>query len=154
VDTSALAAGKPLEGRLALVTGANRGLGLAIAEDLARNGAMIAAVSRDAMRDGEALERIAAIGGVVKRFQADLRLEVEIEQLVDDVNEEFGRVDIIVNNAGITREEGIQTETLQGWQDILATNLTAPFLLVRHAVKYLVSSSGASIVNIGSILGS
>ena len=75
--------------------------------------------------------------------------EDDVERVVATVVGEHGRIDILVNNAGIGRLEGIDTETLDGWNDVLATNLTAPFSLLRRAAEHLKASSGASVVNIG-----
>lgn len=145
--------GEALDGRVAIVTGASRGIGRAIAVDLAANGARIAAVSRDRTSTEETLRKIADVGGTGVYLEADVRLEQEIKEVIDAVVSEFSRLDIIINNAGIARPFGAHSEDLDGWNDVLATDLTAPFLIVRYSVKYLEASPAASVINIGSVLG-
>jgi 3-oxoacyl-[acyl-carrier protein] reductase len=142
-----------LAGRVALVTGASRGIGRAIAVDLARNGAQVAACSRDAEQTAETARRCEAVGGGADVFLVDLRSPNEAQQLVDSVVERFGRLDILVNNAGIARDAGGLSETLEGWSEVLATNLTAPFLLARRAADHLAAHGHGTIVNVGSVMG-
>jgi NAD(P)-dependent dehydrogenase (short-subunit alcohol dehydrogenase family) len=142
-----------LYGRVALVTGASRGIGRAIALDLARNEAAIAAASRDGGAMGETLEQIEALGGKGLPFEADLRHEDEIVNLIEDVVHALGGLDVLVNNAGVSRLQGADTESREGWDEVITTNLTAPFLLVRHAAKHLKASGAGAVVNVGSVLG-
>jgi 3-oxoacyl-[acyl-carrier protein] reductase len=142
-----------LGGRVALVTGASRGIGRAIAVDLAENGATVAASGRDRERTAETVRLIEAAGGGADAFVADLRSTDQTEALIGSVVDRFGRLDILVNNAGISRTAGGLSETLQGWNEVLATNLTAPFLLARRAAERLASCGHGAIVNVGSVMG-
>jgi 3-oxoacyl-[acyl-carrier protein] reductase len=142
-----------LRERVALVTGASRGIGRAIALDLARHDTVVAAASRDVPATQSTLESIVAEGGKASLFEADLREEHRIVDLIEQVVSELGRLDVLVNNAGVSRLEGASTESLEGWNDLIATNLTAPFLLVRHSVKHLKRSGSGAVVNVGSVLG-
>jgi NAD(P)-dependent dehydrogenase (short-subunit alcohol dehydrogenase family) len=142
-----------LGGRIALVTGASRGIGRAIAVDLARNGATVAACSRDREGTDETVGLIEAAGGAAAAFVVDLRSPDQTEALVGSVVERFGQLDILVNNAGISRTAGGLSETLEGWSEVLATNLTAPFLLARRTADHLAASGHGAIVNVGSVMG-
>jgi NAD(P)-dependent dehydrogenase (short-subunit alcohol dehydrogenase family) len=128
-----------LSGRVAVVTGASRGIGRAIALDLARRGATVACASRDLPRAGETANEA---GG--RAFALDVRDDASVERLAHDVVEAFGGVDILVNNAGIGPGS---------WEDVLATNLTGPHLCVRHLLPQLERSGRGAIVNVGSING-
>jgi 3-oxoacyl-[acyl-carrier protein] reductase len=142
-----------LAGRIALVTGASRGIGRAIAVDLARSGATVAACSRDREQTAETVRLIEAVGGGADAFLADLRSPDQTDALIGSVVERLGGLDILVNNAGIARTAGGLSETLEGWNDVLATNLTAPFLLARRAVEHLAARGHGAIVNVGSVMG-
>jgi NAD(P)-dependent dehydrogenase (short-subunit alcohol dehydrogenase family) len=142
-----------LAGRVALVTGASRGIGRAIAVDLAWAGAEVAACSRDRERTAETVRTIEAAGGRAAAFVVDLRSVDDTEGLVGSAVERFGRLDILVNNAGISRTAGGLSETLEGWNEVLATNLTAPFLLARRAADHLAAGGHGAIVNVGSVMG-
>jgi NAD(P)-dependent dehydrogenase (short-subunit alcohol dehydrogenase family) len=142
-----------LKGRVAIVTGASRGIGRAVATDLAAHGAYVAAASRDEERTGETVAAIESAGGNASFFATNVQSEDDIQRLVGRVAADHGRIDILVNNAGIARLEGVGSETMAGWNDVLTTNLTAPFLLVHHAASHLKASGVASVVNIGSVLG-
>jgi NAD(P)-dependent dehydrogenase (short-subunit alcohol dehydrogenase family) len=142
-----------LGGRVALVTGASRGIGRAIAVDLAENGATVAASSRDRERTAETVRLIEVAGGGADAFVAVHRSTDQTEALIGSVVDRFGRLDILVNNAGISRTAGGLSETLEGWNEVLATNLTAPFLLARQAAERLASCGHGAIVNVGSVMG-
>jgi NAD(P)-dependent dehydrogenase (short-subunit alcohol dehydrogenase family) len=142
-----------LAGRVAIVTGASRGIGRAICLDLGRHGAVVAATSRNRALGEETVSLVSVEGGSARFFEVDVRDEDQVDRLIQAVIEQFGQLDIVVNNAGISRLQGIDTENLAGWSEVLATNLTAPFLLVRHALPHLKASSAAAVVNVGSVLG-
>lgn len=143
----------PLSGRVAIVTGASRGIGRAVALDLATRGANVIAASRDEEKTRETISAIERAGGKAALVLADVQSEDEVKRLVEAAIDSQGRIDILVNNAGIARLEGVESESLAGWNDVLTTNLTAPFLLVHHAAQHLKASDAASIINIGSVLG-
>lgn len=126
------------EGKVALVTGASSGMGQATAAMLAERGARVFTAQRGAA-DHEAIE-------------ADLILPMAPEAVVVEVAEKAGRLDILINNAGMMREGTVEEMPLSDWHDQIALNLTAPFLLTRYAMPWLRKTKGA-IVNVGSIEG-
>jgi NAD(P)-dependent dehydrogenase (short-subunit alcohol dehydrogenase family) len=138
--------------RVALVTGATRGIGRAIALELAAQGCSVAAGGRDERALDALTGELVAGGADATGFVTDLADRAQAESLVDRCLARFGRLDVLVNNAGISNERGIDGETVEGWEETLAVNLTAPFLLARSAREPLRSSRG-TIVNIGSALG-
>lgn len=132
--------------RVALVTGGGRGLGLAIARRLAADGARIAIVGRN--RD--VLEKAAASFDVESLpITADLTVMTDLDRAFGEVRSWAGRLDIVVNNAGIAHEAAFTSITRESWEAVLATNLTAPFLVMQRAVELM--TGGGSVVNIGSI---
>jgi 2-dehydro-3-deoxy-L-rhamnonate dehydrogenase (NAD+) len=140
-----------LETKVAIVTGAARGIGLAIAERFVREGARVAMVDRDAA----ALEAAAkAQGGAAVAVVADVTRTADVNRTVHDTRERWGRVDIVVNNAGITgRSYPIWELTDEDWQQVLAVDLTSVFLMCRAAVRVMLEQGGGRIVNIASIAG-
>jgi 3-oxoacyl-[acyl-carrier protein] reductase len=140
--------GIDLSGRVAVVTGASRGIGRAIAIDLAARGARVACASRDRALAGET-----AAGANGMAFTCDVRSEESVQALCDDVLRELGPVDILVNNAGVAVIEPIEGASTEGWNDVIASNLTAAFLTMRAFAEPLARSGRGAIVNIGSING-
>ena len=142
-----------LSGRVAVVTGASRGIGRAIAVDLAGRGAAVGCASRDVDSTDATVHAIADAGGAAERFAVDVRSEESIEALAAAVVERFGRADILVNNAGIAILEGAADGTRAGWQEVIDTNLTAPYLCTLHLAEELGRSGHGAVVNVGSING-
>ena len=140
------------DARVALVTGATRGIGRAVARNLAGHGYTIAAVGRGSDGVNDVADELASTGVPTRGFAADLADPKQVMTLVDACLDVFGRLDVLVNNAGISTERGLADETREGWDETLAVNLTAPFLLVRRAQDALRASRG-SVVNVGSVLG-
>ncbi len=143
---------KPLEGRVALITGGSRGLGRAMAYALAEGGARIALVARDA----EALQISAAgvreRGSEAETFVVDVTNEAEVEKLQQDVLARFGQLDILINNAGINIRKQVQEFTLEEWNRVMATNLTSAFLLSRAFVPQMKGRGYGRIINMTSIM--
>jgi 3-oxoacyl-[acyl-carrier protein] reductase len=134
-----------LDGKLALVTGASRGIGRAIAEELARAGAAVVVGYRSGKDEAEQLA--AAIGG--RAIQADVSDAGEAKRLVD----EAGDVDVLVNNAGLTRDGLLARMSDDDWRTVIETNLSSVFYTCRAVTRPMMKKRGGSIVNISSIVG-
>lgn len=144
-----------LSGQIAIVTGASQGLGLAVAIELARNGARVACVARSAEKLAQTVAKIKEIGGDAEAFPCDVKDGEAVTKLVDQVAEQWGggRLDILVNNAGITRDTLIPRMSDAEWDDVLDTNLRGAFLFTRAAVKHMMSRRYGRIINMASISG-
>lgn len=142
-----------LSGRVAVVTGASRGIGRAIAVDLARWGAAVACASRDVELARATCHAIRVDGGDAVAVPVDVRDEGSIVGMVKSVLDAFGGVDILINNAGIAGGGSVAQTEPESWSDVLSTNLTSVFLCTRHLVDHLARSGKGSIVNVGSING-
>jgi NAD(P)-dependent dehydrogenase (short-subunit alcohol dehydrogenase family) len=143
-----------LEGRRALVTGAGSGIGRAVACRLAEEGAAVAVSGR---RDGPLAETVAAIesaGGGAVAVVGDIAVEADADRMAAAAVEEFGGLDVLVNNAGAIRRNVLVHElTLERWREQVAVNLDGPFLVGRAALRLMLEETGdRSIVNIGSTL--
>jgi 3-oxoacyl-[acyl-carrier protein] reductase len=134
-----------LDGKLALVTGASRGIGRAIAEELARAGATVVLGYRSGKDEAE--ELAAAIGG--RAVQADVSSSEEAKRLVA----EAGDVDVLVNNAGLTRDGLLARMSDDDWRTVIETNLSSVFYTCRAVTRPMMKKRGGSIVNISSIVG-
>lgn len=142
-----------LSGRRALVTGASRGIGAAIAIAFARRGASVLGVARSA--DGLKETKAAAEGlaGTIDALPADLRSPESIEQAVQKATELLGGIDILVNNAADDHESLIEQTDLETWQRVLELNLQSCFLLTKAASPYLKADGGGKVINVSSMLG-
>jgi NAD(P)-dependent dehydrogenase (short-subunit alcohol dehydrogenase family) len=141
-----------LAGRAALVTGGNRGLGKAMAEALARAGANVILVARDAAKLEEAAGAIRAAGGAASVYPADVADEAQVEALRDAVLRDHGRLDILINNAGINLRKPLVEFTLEEWRRVIDTNLTSVFLMCRAFVPLMRGRGYGRIINIGSTM--
>ncbi|MBM3678635.1 MAG: glucose 1-dehydrogenase [Actinobacteria bacterium] len=142
-----------LHGKVALVTGASRGIGKAICLDLAAHGAAVACVSRDGDRAEETAAACRDAGTQALAVVADIREAAARRETVARCEADLGGLDVLVNNAGIVAGGGADAESDEDWADVIATNLTAPFMLTRDAVPLLRRSGRGAVVHIGSILG-
>ncbi|MGW1373984.1 3-oxoacyl-ACP reductase family protein [Streptomyces sp. NPDC002446] len=139
------------EGQVALVTGGSRGIGRAIAVRLARAGCDIALNYRSSTREAEqAAEEIAGLGRRVELFQGDISDPDVPQRIVSGVRGSFGRLDVLVNNAGIIRDELLVNQSLKDIEEVLATNLTGPMLTVQAAAPLMLRRRYGRIVNISS----
>jgi len=141
-----------LAGLAALVTGAGRGIGRSIALALAREGARVALVARSAGQLADAQSEIAAQGGEAACFPADVSDEAGVIAMMRGVVEHFGRLDIVVNNAGIGLYGPLETTSADTWDRVMAVNARGTFLVCREAIPHLRRQRPAFIVNIASVV--
>jgi 3-oxoacyl-[acyl-carrier protein] reductase len=142
-----------VEGRVALVTGASQGIGRACALLLANSGAKVALCARNQEKLDQLAAEIKSSGGDATAFKLDVGNEDEIKAVVKAVIAQYGKIEILVNNAGITRDQLVMRMKRADWDDVLATNLTAPFLLIQAAISSMLKQRWGRIVNITSIFG-
>ncbi len=142
-----------LAGRVALVTGAGRGLGRAIAESLAVAGASVACVDIDESTLAETVGAIRSGGGRAEAFPCDVTQSDRVNDVVDQVVKEMGKLDILVNNAGITRDGMLMRMKDDQWDAVLAINLRGTFLFTRAAARPMIKARGGRIINIASVSG-
>ena len=142
-----------VEGRVALVTGASQGIGRACAMVLAAAGAKVALCARSQEKLELVASEIAAASGEAAVFKMDVANEDEIKSGVKAIAAHFGRIDILVNNAGITRDQLVMRMKRADWDDVVNTNLTAPFLLTQAVISSMLRQRWGRIINITSIFG-
>jgi 3-oxoacyl-[acyl-carrier protein] reductase len=142
-----------LSGQVAVVTGASQGIGKAIAETLAANGATVALVARSAGKLADLAAAIQAAGGNAEVFPCDVTQCEAIATVVEAVVEKLGRLDILVNNAGVTRDTLLPRMSDEEWDEVLTTNLRAPFLFMRAASRPMMSQRYGRIINVSSVSG-
>ena len=141
-----------LNGKVALITGASKGLGKAMALALAGAGATVALVSRNLEQLNASARAVKDAGGEARVFQADVSLEDQVRRLESDVAAALGRVDILINNAGINVRKPLVDFTLDEWNRVVATNLTSVFLMCRSFVPHMKGSGYGRIINMTSIM--
>jgi len=145
---------KLLDQKVCLVTGASRGIGEAIAMRFAEHGAKVAFTYRSSEEKAKALEdKLKANGTEAKGYKSDAGSYAESEQLIADIISDFGSIDVVVNNAGITRDNLMLRMSEEDWDDIMAVNLKSCFNITKHAIKPMMRARKGSIINISSIVG-
>jgi 3-oxoacyl-[acyl-carrier protein] reductase len=142
-----------LTGQIALVTGASRGIGKAIALALGRCQAKVACVARDTAKLAETVSAITSAGGQAEAFACDVTNGNAVQELVESIAEKWGRLDILVNNAGITRDTLLPRMSDEQWDEVLTTNLRGTFLFTRAATRPMMSQRYGRIINISSVSG-
>ena len=142
---------KPLQGEIALVTGASRGIGAAIADELAASGAMVIGTATSESGANAIGERLKAAGGHGRVLQVNEA--GSIETLIDDIAKEFVGVSILVNNAGITRDNLLMRMKDEDWQAILDTNLTSVYRSSKAVMRGMMKARKGRIINIASVIG-
>lgn len=141
-----------MNGKVALVTGASSGIGRAAAIRLARDGAAIVAVGRNQSEMGSLRDEVHEFNGVVKPHLADVTETSQMDRLITETIENHGRIDILVNAAGIIKNGSIEDTTLADWDKMMNINLRSMFYLMQKCVPHLVASKG-NIVNVSSVTG-
>ena len=143
-----------LDGKIALVTGASRGIGRAIALQLARDGARVALNYRSGEAEAHSLaSEIEKLGGQCLIMRADVSDAKQARELVDRVLQECGRLDILVNNAGVTRDKSLRKLTDEDWSHVLNTNLNSVYYCTTAAIKAMTDQRFGRIINISSFVG-
>ena len=142
-----------LTDKVALVTGASRGLGKAIALALAQAGASVAAVARSEEALAETLDAIRAAGGTAEPYAADVASESSVDAAVEKIAARFGRIDVLVNNAGVTRDGLLMRMKSDDWDTVLNTNLKGAFHFARPVSRIMIKQRSGRIINISSVIG-
>ena len=151
---------KKLSGKIAVVTGASRGLGKAMAIALAQEGASVAVAARTVEAGQsplpgtihETVSEIGKLGGKATAIRCDVTREEDAEALINQVNKDFGRVDILINNAGITTPEPFLKLTVKKWDLLMGVNLRGTFLCTKAVLPQMVERKSGHIINISSVL--
>lgn len=143
-----------LDNKVVLITGASRGIGKAIAEECVKQGAKVAFTYLSSEEKARALEaELSANGGVAKGSKSDASNFDQAQTLVDQVVEAFGTVDVLVNNAGITRDTLLLRMTEEQWDEVINTNLKSAFNLTKAVQKPMLKARSGSIINMSSVVG-
>jgi NAD(P)-dependent dehydrogenase (short-subunit alcohol dehydrogenase family) len=141
------------QGKVVLVTGAGRGIGRAIAEGFAAEGAYVAANDITPVNLDETIAQITTSGGVVHAFIADIAKKMPVQALIEQVREVWGRIDILINNAGVEPHAPLLELDEWDWQRTIEVNLNGPFYLIQSVGRVMRDQGGGVIVNIASIAG-
>lgn len=147
------AAGQELAGQTALVTGASRGLGKAVAIELARAGARVACVARNEQKLAETVEAIRGIGGTAEAIACDVADSPSVQRAVETVLAAWEQVHVLVNNAGITRDTLLARMQDAQWDEVLNTNLRGAFLFTRALTRPMMQARYGRIINMASVSG-
>ena len=137
-------------GKTAIVTGAARGIGLEIARQLRAAGARLVLVD---VLEEDLAKAAAELGGETLRYALDVTDESAVEKMMDEVAEKAGSIDVLVNNAGITRDDLLLRMTEEAWDLVMKVNLKGTFLMTKHAAKYMIRQRSGRIVNLASVSG-
>ena len=140
-----------LDGKIALITGASGGIGSGIARVFAREGAALALVSRDVVRLNKLADELTAARHNAIVIQADVTDEQQVKAAFQQTLQLFGRLDVLINNAGVFDGGPLDELSLATWEKVMAVNLRGPFLCTREAMRIMKQQQGGRIINIGSI---
>ncbi|MRR31661.1 glucose 1-dehydrogenase [bacterium] len=141
-----------IKGKVAIVTGGNGGIGLGMAHGLAKAGANIVIAARNKEKSRAAVLDLQALGSEALAIEVDVRDEQSVADMVSETNRRYGKMDILINNAGMSIRKPVQDLALEEWRQVLDTNLTSAFLCSRAAYPYMKQNGGGKIINIGSML--
>jgi 3-oxoacyl-[acyl-carrier protein] reductase len=143
-----------LKGKVVLITGASRGIGRAMAQKFAQEGAVVAFTYLSSVEKGQALEdELKAFGGQAKGYRSDASDHKAAEDLVNQVIADFGKLDVLVNNAGITKDGLLMRMTEEQWDSVITVNLKSVFNLTKAAIKPMMKAKAGSIINLTSVVG-
>ena len=143
-----------LKNKIALITGGSRGIGAAIVRKFVDNGATVAFTYHSSSAAADTIvNELTANGGSVKAYQSDAGSFEQAEKLVKDVIEDFGRIDILINNAGITRDNLMLRMNETQWDEVIHTNLKSVFNLTKHVLRPMLKNRSGSIINMSSVVG-
>ena len=145
---------KLLEGKVAIITGASRGIGKAIARKFVENGAVVAFTYLSSKEKAKALEaELSHDGGTAKGFKSNAANFNEAQDLASAVIKEFGKIDVVVNNAGITRDTLLMRMSEEQWDEVMQVNLKSIFNLTKAVLRPMLKARSGSIINMSSIVG-
>ncbi|HEV2468093.1 MAG TPA: 3-oxoacyl-[acyl-carrier-protein] reductase [Candidatus Sulfotelmatobacter sp.] len=142
-----------LSGRVAFVTGASQGIGRSIALRLAKDGATVAVAARNQEKLRELVNEITAAGGQAAAFPLDVADEEQVKTTVKAAVTQFGKIEVLVNNAGITRDQLVMRMKRADWDAVLQTNLTSAYFLIQQVITSMLRQKWGRIINVTSIFG-
>ncbi|QHV99279.1 3-oxoacyl-[acyl-carrier-protein] reductase [Spirosoma endbachense] len=143
-----------LKGKVALITGASRGIGRAMALKFAQEGATVAFTYLSSVEKGQALENeLRAFGGEAKGYRSDASDHKAAEELINQVVADFGKLDVLINNAGITKDGLLMRMSEEQWDSVINVNLKSVFNLTKAAIKPMMKAKSGSIINLTSVVG-
>jgi len=142
-----------LQGKVAIVTGARKGIGEAVAVALAREGADLVLVSRSINSDNEVVREIEKMGRRVLVKQVDVGNQAQVEEMVEDTLRNFGHVDVLFNNAGIYKPAMLWKMTAEQWEEVIRINLTGTFFCLQAVARPMMEQRSGSIINVTSSAG-
>lgn len=143
-----------MEGKVALVTGAGRGIGSEIAKSLAREGAtVIVNYGGNAQAAQETVDSILAAGGSAEKYQCDVSDFAAVEEMIKTIIEKYKKIDILVNNAGITKDGLMMKMSEEDFDKVIAVNLKGTFICIRHVSRQMLKQRGGRIINLSSVVG-
>lgn len=142
-----------LEGKVALITGGGTGIGLQIAESLSEAGCSIAICSRKLEACESTAQEMRDKGIDAKAYKCDVTNEDDVDQVVQSVNDDYGRIDILVNNSGTTWGAKVEDMPLEAWEKVMKVNVTGTFLMSKAVGKLMINQQSGKIINIASVAG-
>ncbi len=147
-------AARPFSGKVAIVTGGTRGIGAAITIELARLGAHVAAgYNRDTDSAQQLLEELTAQGASISVHQGNVGEQDDCSRVADEVLQAHGRVDFLVNNAGITIDKTVRKMSVDDWQSVLRINVSGAFFMIKAVLDHMLERGSGRVVNVSSVIG-
>ena len=145
---------KPLEGKVAVVTGGSRGIGAEIAKALAKNGALVAINYQNSSEKADGIvQEIEQEGGTAFAFKADVMVTDDVHQFIEEVLKRYGQIDILINNAGITRDKTFRKMSMEEWEEVINVNLNSVYKTTSAVINHMLEQKYGRIINISSIIG-